>query len=102
KRMTRHANVTTSVSALMGAAVADASGRTVGHVREFAVAPQVDANHVLALVLRPVGMARDKRALVPVDGLELKNGNALRLKAGAATEPMPQEDEYLMLERDLL
>ncbi|HEY5055073.1 MAG TPA: CBS domain-containing protein [Acidobacteriaceae bacterium] len=100
--MTRHANVTTSVSALMGAAVADASGRTVGHVREFAVAPQVDANHVQALVLRPVGMAREKRVSIEVGGLELKDGAGLRLKAGAATEPMPQEDAFLMLERDLL
>jgi len=100
--MTRHANVTTSVSALMGVAVADASGRTVGHVREFAVAPQVDANHVLALVLRPVGMGREKRVSIEVGGLELKDGTGLRLKAGAGTEPMPQEDAFLMLERDLL
>ena len=100
--MTKHANVTTSVSALMGVAVADADGRTVGHVREFAVAPQVDANHVLALVLRPMGMGRGDRQMAAVGDLELKNGAGLRLKAGAQTEPLPAEDSYLMLERDLL
>jgi CBS domain-containing protein len=100
--MTKHANVTTSVSALMGAAVVDASGRTLGHVREFAVAPQVDANHVQALVLRPVGFGRMERSMAAVGDLELKNGTGLRLKTGAHTEPLPSEDHYLMLERDLL
>ena len=37
--MTAHANVRTSVSALMGAAIADAGGAVLGHVKEFAVAP---------------------------------------------------------------
>ena len=100
--MTKHANVKTSVSALMGAAVADATGRTVGHVREFAVAPQEDDNHVRALVMRPVGFGRTARSMAAVGDLELKNGSGLRLKAGAQTEPMPKEDAFLMLERDLL
>lgn len=100
--MTKHANVMTSVSVLMGVAVADSNGRTVGHVREFAVAPQVDANHVQALVLRPVGMARGDRSMAAISNLELRNGTALRLKAGTQTEPMPTEDSFLMLERDLL
>ena len=56
--MTKHASQTTSVSALMGAPVADAGGRTVGHVREFAVSPPVDANHVQGLVLRLAGAGR--------------------------------------------
>jgi CBS domain-containing protein/sporulation protein YlmC with PRC-barrel domain len=100
--MTKHANAMTSVSALMGAPVSDASGRTVGHVREFAVAPQADASHVQALVVRPVGTARGKRAWIPVDGMELTRASGLRLRPGAQEEPMPQEDTFLMLERDLL
>ena len=59
--MTKHASQTTSVSALMGAPVTDASGRTMGHVREFAVSPPEDANHVQRLVLRLVGSGRGKR-----------------------------------------
>ena len=57
-RMTKHANHMTSVSALMGVAVADASGQTLGHVREFAVCPPVDPNHVQGLVLRLSGAKR--------------------------------------------
>ena len=56
--MTKHVSQRTSVSALMGAPVSDAGGRTVGHVREFAVSPQLDANHVQGLVLRLEGTGR--------------------------------------------
>ena len=100
--MTKRANVTTSVSALMGATVSDAAGRLVGHVREFAVAPQEDANHVRALVLRPVSGARGKRSLAAVGDLQLSRTGGLRLRAGAETATMPKEDSFLMLERDLL
>jgi magnesium transporter len=59
--MTKHANQITSVSALMGAPVADSGGRVVGHVREFAVRPAEDANHVKGLVLKLNGAARADR-----------------------------------------
>src|SRR6185437_6013425 len=101
--MTKHAsNVTTSVSALMGVAVADARGRTVGHVREFAVSPQESANHVRALVLRPAGMGRRKRALAAIEDLELTKAGGLRMRAESKPGAMPEEDSFLMLERDLL
>jgi magnesium transporter len=60
--MTKHANQITSVSALMGAPVADSGGRVVGHVREFAVRPAEDANHVKGLVLKLNGAARASRS----------------------------------------
>lgn len=100
--MTKHASVTTSVSALLGVPVADAAGRTVGRVHEFAVSPMTDANHVQALVLRPAGMGRDKRVLAPVVDLELGESGGLRLRSGVKPNPMPQDDGYLLLERDLL
>ena len=100
--MTRHANLTTSVSALMGAAVADATGRTVGHVREFAVAPQQDANHVQALVLRPAGGGRKQRSMAAIGDLELTRSGAIRIRSGAQPAHMPADDSFLMLERDLL
>ena len=78
--MTKHAHLSTSVSALLGAAVADAAGRTVGHVREFAVNPQADANHVQALVLRPAGAGRKRQALAAVEDLELSSAGGLRTK----------------------
>jgi len=87
----------------MGAPVADAAGRTAGHVREFAVSPSTDANHVLGLVLKLAHGARGaKLALLPIGELELTATGGLRMREGAATTPMPEDDSYLLLERDLL
>ncbi|MDR3746135.1 MAG: CBS domain-containing protein [Acidobacteriaceae bacterium] len=101
--MTIQNNQRTSVSALMGAVVEDASGRKVGQVREFAVSPPVDANHVQGLVLRLTGAARgDRMSLAAVNDLELTPAGRLRLRESAAPTLMPEEESYLLLERDLL
>ena len=101
--MTKQASKKTSVSALMGAPVTDASGRTVGHVREFAVSPPVDANHVQRLVLRLVGAGRGERmSMVAVGDLELTAAGGLRIRGDATPTPMPKEESFLLLERDLL
>jgi CBS domain-containing protein len=87
----------------MGAPIADGSGRTVGHVREFAVAPPVDANHVQGLVLRLAGAARSGRlSMVAVGDLELTSAGGLKMRGGIAPALMPEDDSYLLLERDLL
>ncbi len=87
----------------MGAPVADASGRTVGHVREFAVSPPVDANHVQGLVLRLAGAGRSSRlSMVAIGDLELTVAGGLRMRGGATPTLMPEEDSFLLLERDLL
>jgi magnesium transporter len=100
--MTKNANKT-SVSALMGAPVMDADGRTLGHVREFAVCPPVDANHVHGLVLRLVGAGRgEPMSMAPISGLELTPGGGLRMRAKTSLATMPKEESYLLLERDLL
>jgi sporulation protein YlmC with PRC-barrel domain len=101
--MTKHAGQSTSVSALMGAPIADTSGRMVGHVREFAVAPPVDASHVYGLVLRLTGADRSARlSMVAVGDLELTTSGALKMRGGAAPALMPEDDSFLLLERDLL
>jgi len=103
RRMTKHANQMTSVSALMGVAVGDASGKTLGNVREFAVSPPVDANHVKGLVLRLEGAGRsDRRAMAVVGDLELTVAGQLRMRGQATPTPMMDENSYLLLERDLL
>ncbi len=53
--MQKHPHQMTSVSALLGVPVADAAGRTVGHVRELAVSPTVDAKYVQGFLLRMPG-----------------------------------------------
>jgi magnesium transporter len=101
--MTKHANQKTSVSALMGAAVVDARGGTFGHVREFAVAPSVDAAHVHGIVLRLASAKRgDRHSLVPVTHLQLTSSGAMQLRETAQPIPLPEDESYLFLERDLL
>lgn len=84
----------------MGVAVADASGRTLGHVREFAVCPPVDAAHVQALVLKPTEGKRLRMA--SIGDLELSPAGALRMRKGASLGTFGKDDQYLLLERDLL
>jgi len=87
----------------MGSAVVDAQGSTVGHVREFAVAPSVDAAHVHGIVLKLASAKRgDRHSLVPVTQLQLTPSGALKLRGTARPAPLPEGESYLLLERDLL
>jgi magnesium transporter len=101
--MTKHANQRTSVSALLGSAVADAQGSPLGHVREFAVAPSIDAAHIHGFVLRLVSAKRDKQpSLILISQLELGPGGHMRLRKDAQPTLLQGDDDYLLLERDLL
>jgi CBS domain-containing protein len=60
----------------------------------------VDANHVLGLVLRVPGAKRG--SLVRTADLELTPTGGLRLRDHASLAPLPEDDTYLLLERDLL
>ena len=101
--MTKHISQRTSVSELMGAPVTDAGGQTIGHVREFAVSPPTDANHVLGLVLRLKDKGRgEPLSMVAMGDLELSAAGTLQMRGQAKTSPMPKEESYLLLERDLL
>ena len=87
----------------MGAAVVDAQGSTFGHVREFAVAPSVDAAHVHGIVLKLASAKRgDRHTLVPVTQLQLTPSGAIQLRDSASHSPLPDDESYLLLERDLL
>jgi magnesium transporter len=101
--MTKHANHRTSVSALMGSAVVDAQGGTFGHVHEFAVAPSVDAAHVHGIVLKLASAKHgDRPSLIPVTQLQLTPSGAMQLRETARPTPLPDDESYLLLERDLL
>jgi magnesium transporter len=101
--MTKHANHRTSVSALMGATVVDARGSAFGHVREFAVAPSVDAAHVYGMVLRLASAKRgDRPSLVPVTELQLTVAGQMQLRESANPTTLSDDETYLLLERDLL
>ncbi len=102
--MTKHGNHhKTSVSALMGSAVIDAQGGTVGHVREFAVAPSVDGAHIHGIVLKLASAKRgDRPHLVPVTQLQLTPAGSMQLRDIARPAPLPDDESFLLLERDLL
>ena len=84
----------------MGAPLADANGRTLGHVREFAVCPPIDTNHVQALVLKPTQGKHLRMA--NIGDVELTPTGSLRLRQGGSLGTLAKDDEYLLLERDLL
>jgi sporulation protein YlmC with PRC-barrel domain/CBS domain-containing protein len=101
--MTKHGNHKTSVASMMGASVANARGDTLGHVREFVVAPVVDTSHIYGLVLKLVSAKRgDRPSLVPISELQPTSTGTLRLREGSNPTPLPDDETYLLLERDLL
>jgi len=100
--MSKHCSSKTTVSALVGTPVRDASGKLIGRVREFAVHPSSDSARVLGLVLRPAGEHRNSPAtMIPVDAVELTE-NGLQLAAGVSPGPAPDDQSHVLLERDLL
>jgi magnesium transporter len=87
----------------MGSAVVDAQGGTFGHVREFAVAPSIDAAHIHGIVIKRASAKRgDRHSLVPVTHLQLTPTGAMQLRDTANPTPLPDDESYLLLERDLL
>jgi sporulation protein YlmC with PRC-barrel domain/CBS domain-containing protein len=93
----------TSVATLLGATIYRAEGTAFGRVREFAVAPLVDASKVEALVVQAASTSRRaRRSFVPVTALQIGLEGRLELAAGTKVELMPKHDDFLMLERDLL
>jgi sporulation protein YlmC with PRC-barrel domain len=101
--MNRIPNHLTSVSTLIGASIFHAEGGEFGRVREFAVAPMVDASRVEGFVVRATGTARKaRRSFVPVTQIELTRDGRMQLLAGVEVEMMPESADFLLLERDLL
>jgi magnesium transporter len=87
----------------MGSPVTDAQGGTFGHVREFAVVPSVDAAHVHGIVLKLASSRRsDKPSLVLISQLELSPDGVMQLRESAQPAPLPEDESFLLLERDLL
>ncbi len=109
--MNKHVINRTSVSALMGASVFDASGALFGHVREFAVNTAVDVHRVQAFVIRrasPSSGAKSRQLPVLVRIAEMRLGDSCQMQLGPNAMPvemageMAAEQTYLLLERDLL
>lgn len=99
--MTRHGNIKTTVSALVGASISDSSGAMLGRVQEFAVLPGgEDSSRVLGLILRLTKKhVEPGHTMAPVRDLE-STSRGLRLRSGALLVAPPQDP--VLLERDLL
>jgi CBS domain-containing protein len=72
-------------------------------VREFAVAPSVDAAHIHGIVLKLASAKRDKQpSLILISQLELSPSGHMQLRKDAQPTLLQEDDDYLLLERDLL
>ena len=101
--MTKHANQRTTVSSLMGIPVLDSLGGIFGHVREFAVAPLLDSAHVHGFVLKPAAAKSGAtQYLALIADLQFTSAGAMQLREMRKPKPMPGDETYLLLERDLL
>jgi magnesium transporter len=101
--MSKHPNSRTTASALMGTTIVDAQGAPFGHVREVAVAPSIDSAHIHGLLLRRVSSRRsDTPSLVLISDLHFNHTGAMQLRDSAQPSTLPDDDSFLLLERDLL
>ncbi|HEY2039160.1 MAG TPA: magnesium transporter, partial [Edaphobacter sp.] len=100
--MTRHGTLKTTVSALIGSAIFDAQGSLLGRVREFAVLAADPSSGVLGLVLKPSGARKGAQGEMAAIAELQRSPSGLRLLPGASLHPLPQDQELLLLERDLL
>jgi magnesium transporter len=67
------------------------------------VAPSVDAAHVHGVVLKLASAKHgDRPTLIPVTQLQLTPSGAMQLRKTARPAPLPDDESYLLLERDLL
>ena len=88
-----------ALSRLLGSRVIDASGKTIGRVREVALRPQEDPTRVSGLVIKT---AEGNRFLVPS---MIQIDDDAQVRTSLPLSELPQAltlDDFLLLERDLL
>ncbi|WP_433963455.1 magnesium transporter MgtE N-terminal domain-containing protein [Tunturiibacter psychrotolerans] len=67
------------------------------------MAPSIDAAHIHGILLRLVSAKRDKQpSMILISQLELGPGGHMQLRKDAQPTPLQGDDDYLLLERDLL
>jgi magnesium transporter len=93
--------IPTSVAALVGRSVVDASGQALGRVTEFAVDTARDGSRVAALVLKS-SKGGKSRALLPVEQIEMPKEADGVLRALQQPDRACDLKDFLLLERDLL
>jgi magnesium transporter len=100
--MTKHADQRTSIASLMGTPVFDARGGLLGRVREFAVSPSSNSTHIHRFVLKLNAPDLNAKANeVAIKDLQL-TPKGVQLNVNASPSTSPEDETYLLLERDLL
>jgi magnesium transporter len=92
----------TSASALLGRSVVDGAGKILGSVKDFAVDVSADQSHVTALVLKHREGGKEKKTLLPVTQVVWPQEAEATLKAIAAPHKYKEQNEFLLLDYDLL
>jgi magnesium transporter len=92
----------TSASALLGRSVVDGAGKILGSVKDFAVDVSADQSHVTALVLKHREGGKEKKTLLPVTQVVWPQEAEATLKATAAPHKYKEQNEFLLLDYDLL
>ncbi|MGA3333968.1 MAG: CBS domain-containing protein [Terracidiphilus sp.] len=96
--MDQHASTRVSLTALLGAPVADAHGQLRGKLQDIVVATGPDGGKVAGLVLKTsAGLS----LVSPQEVMETPAG-ALELRSAEALVPLKDEGGYLFLQRDLV
>ena len=91
-------SVLVHLSLLLGSAILDAAGHSLGRVREVAVAPGVRASLVTELIW---GRKDELQAVAPA-GLEQMPNGTLRLRGDAHPRAFNVGEPLLLLDRDLM
>ncbi|HEY2913889.1 MAG TPA: CBS domain-containing protein [Candidatus Angelobacter sp.] len=88
-----------ALSSILGASVYDSSGAFAGHVREVAIFPQEDSNHVSDFIVK----TREGDRLLPSRQVKTVIGSAIQVNGSAHDwQPLSSSEGMLLLERDLL
>jgi len=98
----RHAApVAVSLAALLGRRVLGPNGAVCGHVREVAVDVARDGTHVAALILRDAKHGK-QRTMLLVQAVMMPLRPDGPLQARLQPDPLPEVNQYLLLDYDLL
>ncbi|MGA3031916.1 MAG: CBS domain-containing protein [Terracidiphilus sp.] len=96
--MNQHTPARVSLTALLGTPVTDAKGQLRGRLKDVAVATGPDGGTVAGLVLK----TRDGLQLVPAQEIMETPAGTLELRSVQALVPLNDENNLLLLQRDLV
>ena len=96
--MEQRGTVRVSLTALLGTPVTDGRGHLRGRLKDVAVATGAEAGSVAGLVVK----TRDGLSVAPSQAVMETPAGTLELRAEATLVPLKDENNYLLLQRDLV